>query len=250
MSLLRDVGFYNRVLGGWLTVHKFGENDTITTATDPEDIWDVGGTVTVANVFPAAAATTVLVCANTADDYSDSGTGARTVTVEGIANDGSALSQTVQTDGNGTGSTTLGTNLKAVNRMYVATAGSGETNAGLISCTINGNTVSQILAGQGQTQQTVYTVPTGYSKYYITKWSLRLTGIVASAEAECFLVRRTGGVVRYLDHCVVNKGGTSAITLELDNWIEITAGDNIWVRVQEVSATVGVSATFDLVGVP
>jgi len=38
--------------------------------------------------------------------------------------------------------------------------------------------------------------------------------------------------------------------VDLDVWIEVIAGDNIWIRAEEVSATVGVSATFDLVGIP
>ena len=241
---------YDRYLAGWLQVHKFGENPTITTGSDPEDIWDLGGAITVANVFPAAAATTTVVCANVNDDID--GTGMKTVTVIGTNGAGAEISQTVNCEGNdgGSGVSTLGTDLKTISRMYGATAGSGETNAGTVTGTIGGNNVSQITAGQGQTQQAVYTVPTGYSKYYITNWSVRLSGIQATAEAECILARRTGGVVRFQDHIVVVKGGTTAASVDLDVWIEVIAGDNIWIRAEEVSATVGVSATFDLVGIP
>lgn len=252
MSLIRSHGFYDRVLEGWLTVHKFGSNPAITTATDPEEIWSVGGVFTYANQFPAAATTVTLVCASTDDDIA--GTGARTVTIVGINGAGAELSQTVNCEGNdgAGGITSVPVDLKRVHRMYVASVGAGatHTNVGAIDATIGGNVVAQIEAGAGQTEMAVYTVPTGYSKYYLTNWSVRVSGIVAAAEAYCTLMLHRSGVVRHQGDVVAVKTGATLADVRLDNWITLLAGDDVWIRVQEVSATTAVAGTFDIVGIP
>jgi len=134
--------------------NKFGYNDDINGAF--EDIWTTGGDL----VRLSSAETMDIVSTSTADDAG--GTGARTMRVEGVANDWSILNENVTLDGTGT-VTTSGSFLR-INRMFITSSGTGQTNAGTITATSSTASTEQarIDTGVGQTEKTQYTVPLGY----------------------------------------------------------------------------------------
>lgn len=95
-------------------------------------------------------------------DDDAAGTGAQTVTVVGLDANYDKVTETVSMDG--TTPVALGTNLLAVNEVYVATAGSGLVNAGAIDVrTVSGSTVQKrIAASEGREHDFLFTVPAGH----------------------------------------------------------------------------------------
>jgi hypothetical protein len=145
-------------------VYKFGENTTVSTT--EETVWTSGG----AKTWPAAAVA-LEVTSSDVDDTS-AGNGAQTVTLEGLDANYAEISETVDMNGQtaDAGSTTTATFFR-VNRMYVATAGTTNTNEGDIYTSTGTQTAgvpdtattiqATIAAGEGQSEHAFYTIPAG-----------------------------------------------------------------------------------------
>lgn len=135
-------------VNGWEHNQSFGHNQDIDIGT--EDVWQGGGVRTL----PSSAG--VVAVTGGADDTS-TGTGARTVEVQGLDANFREITDTVTM----TGATPVNTTkaFLRVNLMCVATVGSGEVNADDISASIGGDVQAFIEAGEGQTLQLMYTVP-------------------------------------------------------------------------------------------
>ena len=134
--------------------NKFGHNSDVNGTF--VDIWTTGGSL----VRLSSAETMDIVSTSTADDAG--GTGARTIRIEGVANDCSILNEDVTLDGTST-VTTSGSFLR-INRMFITSSGTGQTNAGTITATSSTASTEQarIDAEVGQTEKTQFTVPLGY----------------------------------------------------------------------------------------
>lgn len=130
-------------------VHKFGRNTDSDTG---DDVWDGSAPYT----FPADAGATTIV----SDSANDTllGTGAQIVVVQGLNAEYELVTQTVPL--NGTTSQSIESMLR-VFRMFVYQAGTGNENAGTITCAIDGVTAAQISTGIGQTLMAIYTLPAG-----------------------------------------------------------------------------------------
>ena len=157
-----DIDFYLAVAKGDFTgysrVSKFGLNESVPTTF--ESVWEES------SVYPwPSSAGVVTVTSSSSNDTNSSGTGARTLTIEGLDASHNLLSETVNM--NGTGNVVTSGSFYRVFRMSVITAGSLETNAGKITATISGTTVATITAGNGQTLMAVYTVPAGKTAYIV-----------------------------------------------------------------------------------
>jgi len=137
---------------------KFGRNTDVDTAA-AEDIWDGGGVY----VPPTVARVHAIVSGSALDDAGS--TGATSVTIEGLDTNWDALSETVIMDG-ATPVNTVGSYLR-VNRMYVATAGTGLVNAGIITATaaVDATVSAQISLGKGQTLQAVFSTAARFNSY-------------------------------------------------------------------------------------
>jgi hypothetical protein len=164
---------------GAFHIIKFGENLDIDGSM--ETIWDGGGLYTY---LTAAAVVTVT---STDGDDAAAGTGARTVTVEGLDANYNQVSETL-TVGGSAGSVEF----FRVFRAFVASSGSSGTNEGTISITSGATTLAQILTvgsptstGLGQTFMSIYTVPAGYTGF-IYQWDLS----TAKSDGDVFLVKR------------------------------------------------------------
>ena len=164
---------------GTYHIIKFGENLDVDGSM--ETIWDGGGLYTY---LTNAATVTVT---STDNDDAASGTGARTVTVEGLDANYNQVSETL-TVGGSAGSVEF----FRVFRAFVATSGSSGTNEGTISITQDATTLAQIRTvgspistGLGQTFMSIYTVPAGYTGY-IFDWNVS----TAKADGDVFLVKR------------------------------------------------------------
>lgn len=135
----------------WETYRKFGMNDAIVAGT--HDMWPKASVRTL----PSAAAVVSVSSDNVADDGDPGGTGAWTLTIEGLDADYLEISETITL--NGTTAVTTSASFLRVNRAYVVTAGSNESNVGEITGTIGGDPQFYVEPNEGQTHQVLYTVP-------------------------------------------------------------------------------------------
>lgn len=145
------------------TINKFGHNLDIDTNVE-EDIWSYGGTRVYFNT-----AENFNIASSSINDIS-AGSGARTITIQGLDSDYNYQAENITLNGT--------TNVPTVNqyievwRARVLTSG-GVNNANLCDGNINitgvtsGNVIAQIPIGANITQQTHFTIPAGYTGYFI-----------------------------------------------------------------------------------
>ena len=178
-----DANFKLRVacgaVPGWTRLRKFGMNDAVNGSSTLEDCWPPG----TIRVLPSAAAVVAVSSDSPDDDADPAGTGAWTVTIEGLNDNGREISETVSLNGTSTVNTTA--SFYRINRAYVVTAGTGEVNAGNISMSIGGDLQAYIEDSEGQTHQTLYTVPS--NKYLlIDSYYARVGRIAGTADANVY----------------------------------------------------------------
>lgn len=151
-------------VAGATALYKFGYNSDINGT--EETVWSPGGDV----VWPAAAFTAFISSSSTAD--TSAGTGAQTVTIEGL--DENYATQSVTVDMNGQTQVQVGdaSGWIRINRAFVVTAGSGGTAAGTVYIAATGvssgvptGTIYASITDGNQTQMAVYTVPASHTLY-------------------------------------------------------------------------------------
>ncbi len=159
--VVRPIDYNYEVAKGFVseatTVNKFGYNQDIDTAS-PEVIASFGGSVNIMTT-----ADTLNIVSSSANDATG-GTGASFIQISGIGADN--LSQTELITINGTTPVTTVNTWLGVNRMFVLTSGTLETNAGDITATDTLGTVgiqAQIPASNSVTQQCIFHTQIGYS---------------------------------------------------------------------------------------
>jgi len=184
-------------------INKFGSNTDIDTGSDPETIWSSGGLY----AFLSSAGTVAVVSSDANDDDGD--TGARTIFIEGLDANYDQITETVTLNGTGSVNTTTHTNWLRVNRAYVVSAGSSETNEGIITMTVGGTTVATIPVEKGQTQQAIYTIPNGYKGYVTNLSGTIVKGSGSSTSADIQYYSRKNGVIRLHQEVSLDSTGTS-----------------------------------------
>ena len=157
-------------LTGYSAINKFGRNPNIGGA--PETIWMYGGRY----VYLTSPSTVYAHSADTADSVS--GTGARTVTIQGLDGNYESIEETVTVR---SGVATTAQFLR-VFRAFVVTSGSTGTNEGNIIISTGAAGTGTVLAdigtigtgttyGLGQTQLALYTIPADKTGY-LTAWNI------------------------------------------------------------------------------
>lgn len=150
-------------------IHKFGRNPSVGGA--PETIWQTGGVYT----YLTSAAPVYVYGADVQDGAG--GTGARTVTVQGLDANYNQIEETLTVDGAVSTKSFL-----RVFRAFVATAGSLTTNKGNVTISTGASGSGTVLAtigiigagqtfGLGQTQLGLYTIP-AHCTGYLTNWNI------------------------------------------------------------------------------
>ena len=150
-------------------IHKFGRNPSVGGA--PETIWMQGGVYSY-----LTSPSTVYVTSDSGNDAAG-GTGARTITVEGLDGDYNNVQETLTVGGS------VGTvEFLRVFRAYVVESGSVGTNVGDVRVTTGAGGSGTVLAdistigtgttfGLGQTQLALYTIP-AHCTGYLTTWNV------------------------------------------------------------------------------
>lgn len=179
-----------------------GENPDVDTGT--EDVWSQGGTW----VPPTAARVHAIVSGSVNDAVG--GTGARTMQVWGINAAGSEVTETIALAGQVPVNTV--NSYLYIRKMRVLTAGSGGTNAGVITATaaVDNTVSSAIPLGLGESHEATFMVPSGYVAL-VSSWWCSAQG-AANTRVDAALVGYTTAAnarVEYA-HVAVQVGGTSS----------------------------------------
>jgi len=224
------------------TMRKFGNNPDIDTATTPEDVWSYGGTYT----FLSSAATLYASSSDAGD--------AVEITVEGLDADWNVQTSTVTL--NGQSQVEIGSGLTWI-RCYRAYNSDSTDLAGDVyvaeSDTLTGgvpDTASKvkamIVAAEQQTNMAIYTIPAGYTGYFMRGYISQVISRSSYAVVE-LRARLFGGVFR----TGIRDGLVSTGSSRIDQYYPIPAAyppkTDIKATVTEVGANnMDISAGFDL----
>ena len=247
----RDEPFFLQVgrgqIQGHTHVHKYGFNGSVGTGDDT--IWFQQGSYT----WSSAAVKLKISSSSTDDDGSPVGSGALTVTVQGLDANYDEVEETVTMDGTTPVETTQ--TFLRTHRMFVATAGTGLTNAGVIYAADTGDAYttpgvpdtatgirSTIGAGEGQTLQAFYTVPAGYTAYLLQVAAGSVNG--TNATTITLRTRAEGGAFRTKDKFIVFK---DMITVGYPVPVAIAEKTDIEMKGDAAASTTDVAANFDLI---
>lgn len=226
--------------GGYDIVNKFGFNPEIDTGTDPEDLWSAGGLYT----FPSDAGEALEIVSTSANDAA-AGTGAQTVTIMGLDENGDSKTEVATL--NGITAVALTGLWSAINRMIVTTAGSGLINAGDINIQQSGGgtVFAQILIDKGQTLQAIYKVPNGKIGRIKKIWATVFEG-GAAQPANCRLILERNGAQSTKQQFSVSNQSPYFFTFKIGG-IDVQPLDKIWIRVDSVlTNNTAVSGGFDI----
>lgn len=169
------------------TWNKFGYNEDVDTAST-EVVASFGG----AFDQRLASGEKLDIVSTSANDSNPSGTGVRQVIIFGVDENWDLVQETVNL--NGTTEVQTDNSYLGVNRMTIFTSGSADSNVGTITATAttSGNTMAQMPAGQGTTQQCIFYVPRNYQ--FLATW-LRLSIAGGGAPAVTFFGKVYSDVV-------------------------------------------------------
>lgn len=226
---------------GASVIHKFGRNPNV--GGTPETIWEQGGVYTYLTV-----ASTVYVYGADAQDGA-AGTGARTVTVQGLDADYNEIEETLTVDGAVSTQSFL-----RVFRAFVASAGSLQTNKGNVLVSTGASGGGTVLAkiatigtgtvyGQGQTNLALYTIPAGKTGF-ITNWNIGV-GAYNDAVTANLYTREVGNGLIFRTRDVMDvPGGLHQRIYQ----VPFTLPEKTDIEVRAIASSgTNMSSTFDIV---
>jgi len=220
---------------GMTLVDRYGKNSSISTGTDPQDIWNGGGGY---SGFPTGSAETMEIFSSDAADTS-AGTGARTVRISNLLDGTGAEVADVEVTLNGTTPVSLGagTYYRGGSRIKVLTAGTSGTNAGELTLrhtTTTANIFAVMPIGFGQTAIAAYTVPVGKT-LYVDRISLQMARASGAAGSATMSVRARphGGVFNCLTTPTISN--SMGYFFSSNGFFKLDARTDIKLRCEEVS---------------
>lgn len=236
-------------VSGHSLVFKYGRNDDIDTGTDPEDVWTYGGLYTYNN--------TPSIQYISSDNPADLG---QVITVQGLDENYNQLSVDVIL--NGQNQTQIGTGETFVRVFRAFTAGPttfagnvliyDNTNGGVVGGipTVSTSVKAEVRASDQQTYMALYTVPAGYTAFFMGG-AISITTVASagkSAQVE-LLTRNFGGVFRSQEIIGLVSTGSSSFSQDLNSLgpLRISEKTDIKATVRTVSTNdTGVSAYFSI----
>lgn len=235
-----------RMLPGVDLVDKFGENPTITTGTDPEDVWEGGG------LYPYDVFGTAPIVSIASTSSSDT----QVISVQGLDIDGNLSEEEVTLQG--TARVELPTPLWRVFRLENQADIGGDivgnvfayTGTGAVPALGDSEIRAVILDGNNQTQMALYTIPKGEIGFLFRgEIGLKYSGSVGDGTNYAsvqYRSRRVGKVFK-------TKKTINVISAATSNYVDkrtfpdiIPDLTDIKVTVREVSEDLGVWATLDI----
>lgn len=233
------------------SARKFGKNNSVGNGAF-ETIWagaDLGGALVY--VFAKTAETLRIKAGGNAADTA-AGLGARTIRIHGLSNTYTPITEDVTT--NGTSASVATTALfRAVNKVEVISTGTyGSNNTGNIVI-VNTTTLLElayIAAGIGSTQQSVYTVPLGFTAY-VTKIRVSV-GLSDSADVRMFHIDNIDDItapftsVKKYEWGIEDYSGSR--DFDLDTYLKFDEKNHIFFEAQRItgSGSAQVSVDFEM----
>lgn len=223
-------------------VATLGNNPSIDTATQPEDVW-AGASLGVLNAIDhrfipkPQAAVAMEVVSDSVNDTS-AGTGARTVIVGYLDSTYATVTTTITL--NGTTAVALPTNAIRINTFVVATVGTyGGNNLGNISIRAAGGagaTYAYMPIGAGIHRTSLYTVPTGFSYDQVSLFiCINRTDTVDRYGKFSLCIQNQAG--RLIKGLILSVGTAAPYRHEADGMPVNTfaAGTDVWLRCEAVN---------------
>lgn len=246
MTFIPTRDFLVEVAKGNIAGHSLktivGTNNSI--GTGVEDIWTSGSTY---SGFLTTAATAQIIAGGNANDTS-AGTGARQITVEGLDASFDEATETITTAGASASSATT-TSWIRVHKLYVSQMGTythTAANAGLIdvrAATGSPFKLGEIVAGDGESKNSMYTIPNGKTGYLIRT----RIAIEAANTAEVRLWQ-----FRDADDSSVPVSSRRLLyeAQDIEGWVEINLGNrqmpaktDIWWDARRITGSGGTQVT-------
>jgi len=230
-------------------IDKFGFNHTITTLTDPEDIWEGGGKY---NYDANGTAPIVSLASNNAADINIP------ISILGLDINGNRVSQTINTNAaNGTTRVALTTPLWRIFRMENEGTVSLQgilfcyTGTGTVPTIGDANIRAIIDDGNNQTQMALYTIPKGKVGFlYYGELALESTSATPTTTAQYantqYKSRRYGKIFKTKKTIPLLTNGTSIFQEERRFPDIIPDLTDIKLTAKEVSAEMGITGAFDI----
>ena len=222
-------------------IQKFGCNLDLDSGI-AEDIWDAGGLW----VPPTTARLHDVVSTDINDDGAPAGTGARTLEIFGLDSGFLEINETIVLNG-----TTIVPTVNAytmIFRMIVRTAGSGGSNAGIITATAqtDATVTAQVTIGKNQTLMAIYQVPANRTAYAVGMQGSVIGSINGGVTFE-LLVTPDGETLQTKFVFSANSQGSSDVQHFFVIPLVFTAKSIIRVRGTSDTNNLSASGSFDLV---
>ena len=217
-------------------INKFGFNDGVGTSWEPLQV----GSATFTYPTTAAVASAV----STSSNDTSAGTGARTLSIQGLDENYNQYTETVSL--NGTGAvTTTGTFIRLF-RARVETAGSAERAVGDIAISVGGNTLATLDPEyDNQTLQAVYTIPKGHKGYLIR---MQATSTKDNKAAMVGLFARPNGTGSVFSVKQLIEVYRNSVVVDFPVPLEFNEMTDIELRGLNLnSGNVSIGGTFDLI---
>lgn len=226
------IDFYFRVASGNTTnltsVNKFGSNLDIDTGSTPETIWSNGGEY----AFASSSGSISVVSSSTDDDQG--GTGALTIKVQGLNEDYKEVEEEFTMDGTDSVLSVSNKWLK-VYRAFVTSAGSTESNVGIITITLGALTLATIPAAEGQTQMCIFAIPAGKNGYIKSFSGAIIRSGFLAGRATLGIYIRKNGVKRLIHEIEISTDGASTFDKVFITPIKVTEKSDIYVNALSVT---------------
>ena len=192
--------------------------------------------------FPASAVATTIVSGSANDAVA--GTGAQTAMVYGLDANLNEIRETVSL--NGATPVNLVNQYLRVNRVEVLTAGSGLTNAGIISVKQSSTVIAAIAVGAGRSQMAVYTASNKFPGTALKKFYFAATNQVAGGATFTVYTRKNGAIwqIRHVHSVYGTNCPTDAVDLYAPIFLDL--GEDVRINVTVNANATAVAAGFDV----
>ncbi|SRR3990167_6457222 len=176
-----------------------------------EDVFNVPGN------YQFLTSSSFLQVRSTSPNDNITGTGARTLMINGLDASYAEISESIIL--NGTASATTTKQFLRVNQIFVQNVGSNETNVGEIDLFTGSNILARILVKQGQSHLGVYTVPASKTGFVIRMGASLGRDNGANAEKDCTVEMRRkviGQSWRLINGFYLNNRGNGNLNKDLN----------------------------------
>ncbi len=239
LNIFSEIGFQNVLQ--YDHIRKFGLNPD-TDASPDEDVWDLGGLY----VFPDDADVAMTVSSSSTDD-DDGGSGAENVSIIGLDADG--LVKRVSAVMDGQIEVTIGVFSRVFRIKVMGTqinTGIIYVGSGTVTTGVPANKFAAVLAGIGQTQMAIFTVPSNMEGELV-HWDGTLQGVGTKSAELSPMYREQGQLLLPKDNKHLAQNGATHTDNPYIIGDYLAPMTDVLIRANSADADLSVSAGFDII---